>query len=88
MHFDYIPRGVCSRAIHIDLADDGKTIEQVSFEGGCNGNLKAVSKLVAGHPVDEIVGILSGNTCGPRQTSCADQLARALTEASTAAQQA
>ena len=88
MHFDYTPRGVCSRAIHIDLADDGKTIEQVSFEGGCNGNLKAVSKLVAGHPVNEIVGILSGNTCGPRQTSCADQLARALTEASTAAQQA
>lgn len=85
MHFDYTPRGVCSRAIHIDLADDGKTIEQVSFEGGCNGNLKAVSKLVAGHPVDEIVGILSGNTCGPRQTSCADQLARALTEASAQA---
>ena len=88
MHFDYTPRGVCSRAIHIDLADDGKTIEQVSFEGGCNGNLKAVSKLVAGHPVDEIVGILSGNTCGPRQTSCADQLSRALTEAAAVAQQA
>ena len=88
MHFDYTPRGVCSRAIHIDLADDGKTIEQVSFEGGCNGNLKAVSKLVAGHPVDEIVGILAGNTCGPRKTSCADQLSRALVEAAAAAQQA
>ena len=88
MHFDYTPRGVCSRAIHIDLADDGSTIEAVSFEGGCNGNLKAVSKLVAGHQVDEIVGILSGNTCGPRNTSCADQLSRALTEASAAAQQA
>ena len=59
MHFDYTPRGVCSRAIHIDLTEDGSTIEQVSFEGGCNGNLKAVSKLVAGHPVDEIVGILA-----------------------------
>ena len=88
MHFDYTPRGVCSRAIHIDLADDGKTIEQVSFEGGCNGNLKAVSKLVAGHEVDEIVGILAGNTCGPRKTSCADQLSRALMEAAAAAQQA
>lgn len=88
MHFDYTPRGVCSRAIHIDLADDGKTIEQVSFEGGCNGNLKAVSKLVAGHEVDEIVGILAGNTCGPRKTSCADQLSRALVEAASAAQQA
>ena len=88
MHFDYTPRGVCSRAIHIDLADDGKTIEQVSFEGGCNGNLKAVSKLVAGHEVDEIVGILAGNTCGPRKTSCADQLSRALVEAAAAAPQA
>ena len=88
MHFDYTPRGVCSRAIHIDLADDGKTIEQVSFEGGCNGNLKAVSKLVAGHEVDEIVGILAGNTCGPRKTSCAAQLSRALVEAAAAAQQA
>ena len=88
MHFDYTPRGVCSRAIHIDLADDGKTIESVSFEGGCNGNLKAVSKLVAGHRVDEIAGILAGNTCGPRPTSCADQLARALTEAAATAQQA
>ena len=102
MHFDYTPRGVCSRAIHIDLSDDGTTIEQVSFEGGCNGNLKAVSKLVsfeggcngnlkavsklvAGHPVDEIVGILAGNTCGPRPTSCADQLSRALTEAAASA---
>lgn len=88
MHFDYTPRGVCSRAIHIDLADDGKTIERVSFEGGCNGNLKAVSKLVAGHKVDEIAGILAGNTCGPRPTSCADQLARALTEAAATARQA
>ena len=80
-HFDYTPRGVCSRAIHIDLSDDGKVIESVSFEGGCNGNLKAVSKLVAGHSVDEIVGILAGNTCAPRPTSCADQLSRALVEA-------
>ena len=69
MHYDYTPRGVCSRAIHIDLTDDGTTIEAVSFEGGCNGNLKAVSKLVAGHPVDEIVGILAGApTSGPGST--------------------
>ena len=84
-HFDYTPRGVCSRAIHIDLSDDGKTIEHVSFEGGCNGNLKAVGKLVAGHPVDEIVGILAGNTCGPRKTSCADQLSKALVAATESA---
>lgn len=80
-HFDYTPRGVCSRAIHIDLSDDGKVIESVSFEGGCNGNLKAIGKLVKGHAPEEVAGILAGNTCGPRQTSCADQLSRALTEA-------
>ena len=85
IHLDYNPRGVCSRMIHVDLSDDGKTIEQVSFEGGCNGNLKAVSKLVAGQQVDHIVEILAGNTCGPRQTSCADQLTHALTEAASKA---
>ena len=85
MHFDYTPRGVCSRAIHLELSDDGKTIESVSFEGGCNGNLKAIGRLVAGKSVDEIAQVLSGNTCGPRPTSCADQLSRALVEATQAA---
>lgn len=86
-HYDFRPRGVCSQAIHIDLSDDGKTIEQVSFDGGCNGNLKAISRLVEGHPVEEISKILAGNTCGPRPTSCADQLSHALVQASAAAGQ-
>ena len=77
-HYDFRPRGVCSQAIHVDLSDDGTTIEGVAFDGGCNGNLKAVSKLVAGHPVSEVTQILRGNTCGPRKTSCADQLCCAL----------
>ncbi len=84
--YDFRPRGVCSQMIHIGLSDDGSTIEQVSFEGGCNGNLKAISKLVAGHSVDEICSILAGNTCGPRKTSCADQLTVGLTEAREAVQ--
>ena len=75
---DYTPRGVCSRNIHVELADDGKTIDHVSFIGGCNGNLKAISKLVAGKQVDEITAILDGNTCGSKPTSCADQLCHAL----------
>ena len=83
---DFKPRGVCSRAIHVELDDAGKTIEAVSFEGGCNGNLKAISKLVRGKDVDEVVAILEGNTCGPRSTSCADQLTRALREAQAKAQ--
>lgn len=79
---DFKPRGVCARMIHVELSDDGSTIESVAFEGGCNGNLKAIGKLVAGKSVDEIVSLLEGNTCGSRKTSCADQLTLALREAS------
>ena len=82
----YTPHGVCSRAIHVEL--DGDTVSHVDFVGGCDGNLKAISKLVAGHPVEEISNILAGNTCGPRKTSCADQLTIGLHEASKAAREA
>lgn len=78
---DFTPRGVCSRNIHVDLDDTGATIERCSFVGGCNGNLKAISKLITGMPVDEVTRRLRGNTCGPRPTSCADQLCHALDEA-------
>lgn len=54
-------------------------------KGGCNGNLKAIGKLVAGQPVDRVVEMLEGNTCGPRKTSCADQMTRALREAQAGA---
>ena len=80
-HYDFVPRGVCSRVIHLDLSDDGRTIEDVSFEGGCDGNLKAVGKLVEGMPVADVVELLAGNTCGMRRTSCADQMTIALCEA-------
>ena len=76
--YDYKPRGVCARNIHVELTDDGKTIESFSFVGGCNGNLKAISKLVRGMSVDSVCEILEGNTCGARSTSCADQLTHAL----------
>lgn len=78
---DFIPRGVCTRMIHVELDDAGKTIENVSFYGGCPGNLAAIPKLVKGRPVDEIVGILAGNDCAGRGTSCADQLTIALRQA-------
>lgn len=80
--YTYIPRGVCSRRIDVEL--DGDIIKSVAFTGGCDGNLKAISKLVKGQKVDEVVEILQGNTCGPRRTSCADQLTRALREAQAA----
>lgn len=80
--YTYTPRGVCSRQINVEL--DGDTIEHVDFVGGCNGNLKAIGKLVKGKSVDEVAQILEGNTCGPRPTSCADQMVKALRAAQRA----
>ncbi len=80
--YTYIPRGVCSRRIDVEL--NGDTVKSVSFVGGCNGNLKAIGKLVAGKSVDEVAALLEGNTCGNRSTSCADQMVRALREARAA----
>ncbi len=77
--YTYRTRGVCSREIHIDL--DGDKVSEVEFIGGCNGNLKAISKLIKGMTVDEVAAVLEGNTCGNRSTSCADQLVRGLREA-------
>lgn len=73
---NYKTRGVCASGIDVETTD-GK-IEDVQFHGGCNGNLKAISKLVKGMDVNDVITILEGNTCGPRSTSCADQLAQAL----------
>lgn len=74
--YSYTPQGVCARRIDVEL--DGDVVKAVQFTGGCDGNLKAISKLVSGMSVDEVVGLLEGNTCGRRPTSCADQLTRAL----------
>lgn len=76
MHYTYQPRNVCSRQIDFEI--EGDVITNVRFTGGCNGNLKAVSKLVDGMTVDRIEEVLRGNTCGANYTSCADQLARAV----------
>ena len=78
---DFTPHGVCARNIHIVLSDDGQTVEGVEFTRGCDGNLTAIAKLVAGMPVDKVVELLQGNTCGPKPTSCADQLTHGLREA-------
>lgn len=80
--YTYYPSGVCSRQINIEL--DGDRIENVEFIGGCNGNLKAISKLIKGMKVDDVVDLLAGNTCGPRPTSCADQLTKGLRAAQAA----
>lgn len=80
--YNYIPENVCARAIQVEL--DGDRIASVSFTGGCNGNLKAISKLVEGMSVDEVAGLLEGNDCNGRGTSCADQLVKALRTAQKA----
>ena len=79
MKFDMRPQGVCSSRITFDL--DGDIVRNVAFTGGCNGNLKAVGKLVEGMTVDKIESVLKGNTCGFKSTSCADQLAIAVRQA-------
>ena len=78
---DFRPQRVCPRNIHVEVSDDGSTVGNVVFDGGCNGNTKAVAKLIKGKPVDEVVALLAGNLCGRRGTSCADQLTIALRQA-------
>ena len=79
MRYNYRPKFVCAQLISFDLNDD--IVTNISFTGGCNGNLKAISKLLEGQSVEYIEKKLSGNTCGMRDTSCADQLAKAVREA-------
>lgn len=79
MEVTYKTKGTCATVIHFTKNDDG-TITNISFEGGCNGNLKAVSKLCDGMKAEEIAAKLSGNICGFKSTSCADQLAKAVLE--------
>ena len=81
MDYTYITKGVCSMEISFHI--DGNVITNIKFKGGCNGNLKAISKLVDGWTVEQIEEKLLGNTCGFRQTSCADQLAKAVRQAYT-----
>lgn len=79
MHHSYKAQGTCSQIINFDL--NGNVVSNISFVGGCNGNLKAISKLLEGQTVEYIESKLKGNLCGFRQTSCADQLARAVRKA-------
>ncbi len=85
MHYDYVTENTCAQVISLDI--EGDVIRNVKFTGGCNGNLKAISILVDGWTVEEIASKLSGNTCGMRSTSCADQLARAVRAAYEAQKQ-
>lgn len=76
---EYKTKGVCSRMIKFDVIDD--TVRNVEFVGGCSGNTQGVARLVEGMNVEEAISRLEGIHCGPRSTSCPDQLACALKQA-------
>jgi uncharacterized protein (TIGR03905 family) len=79
MKYTYKTKGTCSSAIEFDL--NNNIVTNVHFYGGCDGNLKALSRLVEGATTEEIETKLAGITCGWKKTSCADQLAQAVREA-------
>lgn len=79
MDYVYQTEIVCAQEIHFHLEDD--VVTNVRFLGGCNGNLKAIAKLIDGWTVSQIEEKLLGNLCGRRPTSCADQLAKAVRQA-------
>jgi uncharacterized protein (TIGR03905 family) len=74
--FTFYPEGVCSMMIEIEL--EGDTIKDVVFTGGCNGNLSGISKLIKGMKAEEVIEKLKGTRCGFKDTSCPDQLSKAL----------
>ena len=79
MEYIYKTENTCSSEIKLDI--EGNVVRNIVFTGGCNGNLKAISKLCEGQEASNISEILKGNTCGPRDTSCADQLSQAIAQA-------
>lgn len=78
MRYTVKPQRVCPSSLSFDL--EGDVVRNIEFTDGCNGNLKAISKLVEGMTVDQAEAALKGNTCGKNTTSCADQLAIAVRE--------
>ena len=79
MKHTFTPKGVCPNKLEFELVDG--TIHNLVFTSGCDGNLKAIATLVEGMEAERVVSLLSGNTSGYKNTSCADQLARALVAA-------
>lgn len=79
MAHTYKTKGTCASQISFEL--ENGVLKNVAFTGGCNGNLKAISRLVEGMEAEKVMELLQGNTCGFKDTSCADQLARAIKEA-------
>lgn len=75
-HYEFTPKGVCSRKMEFEL--DGDTIVSMNVIGGCNGNLKGIGALVKGKKIQEVIDALEGIECGFKPTSCPDQIAKGL----------
>ena len=80
MTYTFQPRGVCSRAMTVEVDDQG-VIRDLQVVGGCNGNLKGISRLLKGMKAEDAIARMEGTTCGPRPTSCPDQIAQNLKRA-------
>lgn len=77
MKITFIPSGVCCQQMNLEV-DDNNIIINAEFIGGCNGNLSGISKLILGQNALEVADKLSGTTCGSKDTSCPDQLSKAI----------
>lgn len=77
---NYKNQGTCSVLTTVTLADD-HTIQEIAVKGGCNGNLKGICALLKGQKAEEVIARMEGIKCGPRSTSCPDQISKALTQA-------
>lgn len=78
MEYRYRPSGVCSQEIILNV--EGDIVKDIKVIGGCNGNLKGISCLAKGMKIDEVIEKLRGIKCGIKQTSCPDQISKALEE--------
>ncbi len=79
-HIAYQTKGTCSKLINVDIDDEGR-ISEIGFVGGCDGNLKGICSLVRGMKTEDVIKRLDGIRCGAKNTSCPDQLCRALRQA-------
>ncbi len=80
MTYSYKTNGTCSREVSFEVNDG--IVSKVRFTGGCNGNLKGIASLVEGMKVEDVISKLEGIRCGFKNTSCPDQLSKALSKIS------
>lgn len=80
MEYRYKTQGVCSSEIIFEIDENTNTVKDLKVINGCNGNLKGISSLVKGMKVEDVISKLEGITCGFKNTSCPDQIAKAMKE--------